>query len=87
MHIEGESQAQHLTGYYIDKTGEAPRMVDMLITSPDDWKLYIVRTVPEVEKRLGHDGFPVLIHLLEYEREGLVGKETIINLFSEVLGM
>lgn len=91
-HISTELGSTELTGYFLTGSNQFGHEVeDMVIYDRASWQVYVTRALPDVlsrlEKRGCQDGFSTICHLLEYEREGIVRKETIINMFSEVLGM
>lgn len=64
---------------------------DMTICNEEDWTIYLTRTardvVDQLDKRGCDSGFATMAHLLEYERRGVIGKEQIVSIFSEVLGL
>jgi len=60
---------------------------DMIIYDNASWGVYVNRVRDSVSKGLGDEGFPVLCRLLENERSGRITKGTLIQLFSEVIGV
>lgn len=92
MAIEQDLGSTDIQAWYRVKNSELGSVLqDMVIYDKASWSVYINRTMRDVTDILdkeGHsDGTATIIHLLEYERDGMINKRVIVDLFSEVLGL
>jgi len=86
MAIEKELGSTEVRGWYrTNKSEYGSEIRDIVIYDHASWQVYITHTLQDLSERLGDNGFATMCCLLQNERDGKIGKDTLVGLFNELL--